>query len=177
VLERLAQEMDIDLLTQTPAAAWSGLAALGTYTSGTATRDTEGEFPHVRAAPIPEAGEGKAVLATWRRLLDNGSMQDGEPHLAATARPAVALLSETTAADLGVDLGATVTVSTQRGSITLPVAAADLPPGVVWVPGNSGPATVRRSLGVGHGAVVTVRSGNGGTSRTGSAKPGWGGRS
>jgi NADH-quinone oxidoreductase subunit G len=29
----------------------------------------------------------------------------------------------------------------------------------VWIPGNSGPATVRSSLGVGHGAVVTVRGG------------------
>jgi NADH-quinone oxidoreductase subunit G len=160
VLERLAQEMDIDLLTQTPAAAWSGLAALGTYTSGTATRDTEGEFPHVRAAPIPEAGEGKAVLATWRRLLDNGSMQDGEPHLAGTARAARALLSEATAAELGVRLGGTLTVSTQRGSVTLPAAAADLPPGVVWVPGNSGPANIRSSLGAGHGTVVSVRGGS-----------------
>jgi NADH-quinone oxidoreductase subunit G len=113
------------------------------------------------------------LLATWRRLLDNGSMQDGEPHLAGTARPAVALLSETTAAELGIRLGDTVTVATQRGSVTLPAAAADLPEGVVWVPGNSGPATVRRSLGVGHGAVVTVRSGNGGTV----AKTARGGRS
>jgi NADH-quinone oxidoreductase subunit G len=176
-LDSLGIEMDIDLFTQTPAAAWAGFTALGTYRNikRDTSRHTSRQAP--RSENAPEVGEGRVLLATWRRLLDNGLMQDGEPHLAATARPAVALLSETTAADLGVDLGATVTVSTQRGSITLPVAAADLPPGVVWVPGNSGPATVRRSLGVGHGAVVTVRSGNGGTSRTGSAKPGWGGRS
>ncbi|MCA1822003.1 MAG: hypothetical protein LC644_09710, partial [Pseudonocardia sp.] len=78
-------------------------------------------------------------------------------------------------------------VSTQRGSVRLPVAAADLPPGVVWVPGNSGPATVRRSLGVGHGAVVTVRAGNGpasstaasstAASKTATSKTGWGGKS
>jgi len=108
------------------------------------------------------------LLATWRRLLDNGSMQDGEPHLAGTARAAVALLSEATAADLGVHLGGEVTVSTQRGSVTLPAEAADLPPGVVWVPGNSGPATVRSSLGAGHGSVVTVRGGNGTASQTAS---------
>jgi NADH-quinone oxidoreductase subunit G len=41
--------------------------------------------------------------------------------------------------------------------VTLPAAAADLPPGVVWVPGNSGPASIRSSLGAGHGAVVSVR--------------------
>ncbi len=155
VLDSLAVEMDVDLFTQTPAAAWAGLTALGTYS------DISREFSPVAAAPVPEVGEGKALLATWRRLLDNGSMQDGEPHLAGTARAAVALLSEDTAADLGVRLGGMVTVSTQRGSVTLPAAVADLPPGVVWVPGNSGPATVRSSLAAGHGTVVTVRSGNG----------------
>ncbi|HEX6403870.1 MAG TPA: NADH-quinone oxidoreductase subunit G [Pseudonocardiaceae bacterium] len=181
VLDSLGVEMDVDLFTQTPAAAWAGFAALGTY--GGIKRDTNrhaGGPPTASAAPQPgsDASEGKVLLATWRRLLDNGSMQDGEPALAGTGRPAVALLSEATAADLGVHLGGKVTVSTQRGAITLPVAAADLPPGVVWVPGNSGPATVRRSLGVGHGAVVTVRGGNGRESRTTtSSKTGWGGRS
>jgi NADH-quinone oxidoreductase subunit G len=153
VLDSLAIEMDVDLFTQTPAAAWAGYAALGTY--GAINRGTS------RAAfeaPERETGGGKVLLATWRRLLDNGSMQDGEPHLAGTARPAVALLSEVTAAELAVSFGETVTVVTERGSITLPVAPADLPDGVVWLPGNSGAATVRRSLGVGHGAVVTVRS-------------------
>ncbi|MBV9163824.1 MAG: NADH-quinone oxidoreductase subunit G [Pseudonocardiales bacterium] len=155
VLDSLAVEMDVDLFTQTPAVAWAGFAALGAY------RDISREFPHVAAAPVPETGEGEALLATWRRLLDNGSMQDGEPHLAGTARATVALLSAATAADLGVHIGGKVTVSTRRGSVTLPAAAADLPPGVVWLPGNSGPATVRSSLGAGHGTVVAVRSGDG----------------
>jgi NADH-quinone oxidoreductase subunit G len=150
VLDSLAVEMDVDLFTQTPAAAWRGFASLGTY--GALSR----EFPQVAAAPVPEVGAGRALLATWRQLLDNGSMQDGEPHLAGTARPAVALLSAATAADLGVRIGGNVTVSTPRGSVTLPAAVADLPPGVVWVPGNSGPSTVRSSLGAGHGTVVTV---------------------
>jgi len=154
VLDSLAVEMDVDLFTQTPAAAWAGLAALGTHRA--VTGPTNREFPQVAAAPVPEPGEGKALLATWRRLLDNGSMQEGEPQLAGTARPAVALLSEATATEFGVRIGGRVTVSTQRGSVTLPAAAADLPPGVVWVPGNSGPATVRSSLGAGHGTVVTV---------------------
>ncbi len=186
MLDSLGVEMDVDLFTQTPVAAWAGFAALGTY--GGIKRDTNrhagGPAQTVPAAPAPDSNdgsEGKVLLATWRRLLDNGSMQDGEPQLAATARPAVALLSEATAADLGVHLGGTVTVSTQRGSVRLPVAAADLPPGVVWVPGNSGPATVRRSLGVGHGAVVTVRAGNGRASstaafKTATSKTGWEGR-
>ncbi|MGH3774265.1 MAG: NADH-quinone oxidoreductase subunit G [Pseudonocardiaceae bacterium] len=159
VLDSLAIEMDVDLFTQTPAAAWAGFAALGSYSGAKEAR--RGESPQVPAAPVPEVGAGQALLATWRRLLDNGSMQDGEPHLAGTARPAVALLSEATATELGVHLGGEVTVSTTQGSVTLPAAAADLPAGVVWIPGNSGPATVRSSLGAGHGSVVTVRGGNG----------------
>jgi NADH-quinone oxidoreductase subunit G len=172
VLDSLGVEMDVDLFTQTPKAAWAGFAALGTYRD--IKRDTSRHTSRKTSekTPVPETSEGRVLLATWRRLLDRGSMQDGEPQLAGTARPAIALLSEATAADLGVHLGGRVTVSTQRGAITLPVAAADLPPGVVWLPGNSGPATVRRSLGVGHGAVVTVRGGNGGN-----AKTAWGGRS
>ncbi|MGH3574241.1 MAG: NADH-quinone oxidoreductase subunit G [Pseudonocardiaceae bacterium] len=172
VLDSLAVEMDVDLFTQTPAAAWAGFAALGTYAGA------RWDPPQVAAAPVPELGEGKALLATWRRLLDNGSMQGGEPHLAGTARTVVALMSEATATDLGVHLGGRATVSTQRGSVTLPAAVADLPPGVVWVPGNSGPATVRSSLCAGHGTVVTVRSGNGAPAGTaGAAKTAWGGRS
>ncbi|HEY3896332.1 MAG TPA: NADH-quinone oxidoreductase subunit G [Pseudonocardiaceae bacterium] len=155
VLDSLAIEMDADLFTQTPAASWAGFTALGWYTG--ARRDS----PQVPADPVPTVGEGEAVLATWRRLLDNGSMQEGEPHLAGTARPVQALVCEATAADLGLHIGGKVTVSTSRGSVTLPLDVADLPPGVVWLPGNSGPATVRSSLGAGHGAVVKVRNGNG----------------
>ncbi|MGH3549450.1 MAG: molybdopterin dinucleotide binding domain-containing protein, partial [Pseudonocardiaceae bacterium] len=163
VLDSLAVEMDFDLFTQTPTTAWAGFAALGRYTGSRA------ESPQVAAAPVAELGEGKALLATWRRLLDNGSMQHGEPHLAGTARTSVALMSAATSTEFGVHIGGRVTVSTERGSLTLPAAIADLPPGVVWVPGNSGPGTVRSSLAAGHGAVVTVRSGNGAVSSTAGA--------
>jgi NADH-quinone oxidoreductase subunit G len=83
-------------------------------------------------------------------------MQDGEPHLAGTAKVAAARLAPETAAKLGVTFGDPVTVSTEHGAITLPAAAADLPPDVVWLPENSGPATVRRTLRAGHGAVVAI---------------------
>jgi NADH-quinone oxidoreductase subunit G len=150
VLDTLAVEMDADLFTQTPAAAAAGLAALGTH------RGPRMPGPQVPAPAPPRPAAGEAVLATWRRLLDNGSLQDGEPHLAGTARPVTALLSPATAADLAVSWGDTITVVTERGAVSLPAESAELPRGVVWLPANSGPATVRRSLGVGHGAVVTV---------------------
>jgi NADH-quinone oxidoreductase subunit G len=67
-------------------------------------------------------------------MLDNGSMQDGEKYLHATARTPVCRLSPRVASALG----AMVTVEGDRGSVTLPVEAADdLPDDVVWVPANS----------------------------------------
>ncbi|MGH3750188.1 MAG: hypothetical protein ACRDT8_22635, partial [Micromonosporaceae bacterium] len=49
-----------------------------------------------------------------------------------------------------------VTVSTERGSITLPVAITAMPDGVVWLPTNSPGSTVRRALGADAGAVVEI---------------------
>ncbi|HEY8371886.1 MAG TPA: NADH-quinone oxidoreductase subunit G [Pseudonocardiaceae bacterium] len=152
VLDTLAVEMDADLFTQTPAAAAGELARFGRYTG------PRPEAPRqVVTRLVSEPGPGQAVLATWRQLIDNGSMQDGEPYLAGTARPALARMSVATAQRLGVEFGQPVEVSTERGSVTLPAAPADLPDGVVWLPGNSGPCSVRRDLGAGHGSLVSVR--------------------
>jgi NADH-quinone oxidoreductase subunit G len=74
------------------------------------------------------------TLATWKLMLDNGSMQHGEKYLRATARTPVCRVSP----DAARALGAMVTLEGDRGSVTLPVAVAeDLPDDVVWVPANS----------------------------------------
>jgi NADH-quinone oxidoreductase subunit G len=73
------------------------------------------------------------ALATWKLHLDHGVMQRGDADLAATARPAVARLSAAAAARLGD----TVTITGDRGAVTLPVEVADLADDVVWVPANS----------------------------------------
>jgi NADH-quinone oxidoreductase subunit G len=151
VLDTLAVEMDTDLFTQTPAAASADFARLHrapAAASGTLSA------PNVTAGERPAPAVGQAVLATWRQLLDNGSLQIDEPHLAGTARPVVARLSESTANGYR-----TVTVSTERGSITLPVEVGDLPDGVVWLPANSDGSNVRVSLGAGHGSVVSITGG------------------
>ncbi|MEU6641107.1 NADH-quinone oxidoreductase subunit G [Saccharomonospora sp. NPDC046836] len=159
VLDTLGVEMDADLFTQTPAAAAGDLAQLApkaTIVALNATKVALGaappDVPHAAAAT---PGAGQAVLATWRQLLDDGSLQVDEPHLAGTARPVVARMSAATAA--GLD--GRVTVSTARGAITLPVEVADLPDGVVWLPGNSAGSKVRASLGAGHGAIVSIAAG------------------
>ncbi|EOD67478.1 NADH-quinone oxidoreductase subunit G [Amycolatopsis vancoresmycina] len=149
VLDTLAVEMDADLFTQTPAAARGDFEKLG---QASALR-----WSHVAAEVAPPAtpGAGQVVLSTWRQLIDNGSLQDGEPHLKGTQRTPVARLSAKTAEGLGT----TVRVSTERGAITLPVEIADLPDGVVWLPGNSDGSAVFKTLGAGHGAVVNLAGG------------------
>jgi NADH-quinone oxidoreductase subunit G len=151
VLDTLGVEMDVDLFTQTPKAAAVDLAKLPPVLRKAA-------LPVEISAQVPAPGEGRAVLATWHQLLDNGSLQSDEPHLAGTQRPAVARLSAETARRLGVD--GTATVKTDHGAITLPVEYADLPDGVVWLPTNSGPSRVRRVLRAGHGDVVAVTAEN-----------------
>jgi NADH-quinone oxidoreductase subunit G len=80
------------------------------------------------------AGDGEVALATWKLLLDNGTMQDGEKYLRATARTPVCRVSAAAAETLG----AMVTLEGDRGSVTLPVEVTDdLADDVVWVPANS----------------------------------------
>jgi NADH-quinone oxidoreductase subunit G len=158
VLDTLAVEMDADLHTQTPAAAWTDyqrtLAAVGGLPS----------------APTPEAvrrqqhrpGRYGVRLATWRQLIDEGSLQDGEPHLKGTARAAVARISEARALLLGVKVGEEMTVSTEHGAITLPVALSDLPDDVVWLPTRSADCRPRIDLRAGPGDVVTLTAGRAG---------------
>jgi NADH-quinone oxidoreductase subunit G len=116
------------------------------------------EFTRRDAVEPPAPEPGQAVLATWHHLLDLGRMQDGEPHLAGTARPAVARLSAATAAEIGVADGEHVVVGSDRGSLTLPLTITEMPDRVVWVPTNSVGSTVRRTLAADAGVVVTVRS-------------------
>jgi NADH-quinone oxidoreductase subunit G len=144
--------MDVDLFTQTPAAAAAELARLGPASVDRTARPSPTVEP---ATPV----YGQAILATWRQLLDAGSMLDNEPDLAGTARDPRLRVNEATAKRLGLVEGEPATARTERGAITLPVALADLPDGVVWLPGNAPTSRVRSTLGVGHGAVVGVTAG------------------
>ncbi|MBV9312919.1 MAG: NADH-quinone oxidoreductase subunit G [Pseudonocardia sp.] len=154
VLDTLAAEMDLDLGTQSVAMAAAELAAL------TARRSVGADYcrtSHSRNPLAPEAP--RALLATWRRLIDESSLAVDEPHLAGTARAPYVLCNPSTAAKLGLTEGQLTTVATERGALTLPMRLADLPDGVVWLPANSPGSRVRASLGVGHGALVTVTPG------------------
>jgi NADH-quinone oxidoreductase subunit G len=112
--------------------------------------------PAVPAAEPPRPAVGQAVLSTWHLLLDNGRLQDGEPYLAGTAHRAVARISATTAAEIGLAPGALLAVSTARGTVTLPSVITAIPDRVVWIPTNSTSSAVRLALGADSGAVVTL---------------------
>ena len=152
VLGEIADEMDVHLGLPDAEAARAEIARIGTW------RGARQTAPAVPAEPQDAAGSGEAALATWHLLLDDGRMQDGEPYLAGTARPATARMSPGTAAEAGVADGDKVTVATEHGSCTLPVEVTDMPDRVVWLPANSAGCAVRAQLGAGHGTRVTLRS-------------------
>src|ERR1700733_1771389 len=178
VLGAIADQMDVHLGLPDAAAARAELAALGIW------RGARPEPPSVdetwpNALSVQHLGRSGVLdvrLATWHQLLDSGRMQDGEPSLAGTARPAVARMSAATAAEAGIADGDKVTVATDRGSVTVPVVVVPMADHVVWLPaaglpqaatlvragvpypGEQAPDdTIRAALGAGHGALVTLR--------------------
>ncbi|CBH47965.1 NADH dehydrogenase (quinone) chain G NuoG [Prescottella equi 103S] len=150
VLDAIAAEARRPLSLPDVAAARAELDRLGPWQGA--------RVPMSGTAPsaTPEPGPGEAVLAGWRMLLDAGRMQDGEPFLAGTARPPVVRLSADCAAELGVREGDPVTVATDRGSVTLPLAITDLPYRVVWLPICSPGSEVYWQLGAQMGDVVRI---------------------
>ena len=152
VLNFLADEAGVDLGVPTAEAADADRARLGLWSGQRVAAPQMSPEP---AHPRP----GEVVLAGWRMLLDAGRLQDGEPHLAGTARPAVARLSAATAGEVDVAAGELVTVSTERGAVTLPVEITDMVDGVVWLPLNSAGSAVHATLGVTVGQPVAIARG------------------
>ena len=96
------------------------------------------------------------MLSTWRHLLDKGSLQSGEPYLAATARVAVVRVSPATAQKLNLVDGATATVSCCGNTASAPlIVTAGMSDDVVWLPANSEGS----SLNLSSGCVVDVAKG------------------
>jgi NADH-quinone oxidoreductase subunit G len=154
VLQGLADELDVDLRLPTPEAARAELAALGAL-----RRPVEGAGLDVPPPPAPSLRQDEAVLASWRQLLDIGTLQRDEPELAGTARPPVVRIGVGRAGALGVVDGDRVTVSGATGSVSLPVRVTAMPDQVVWLPMRSPGGEVRADLGTGPGGVVRLSAG------------------
>ena len=113
--------------------------------------------PCVEAGDVPTVEDGTLVLATWRHLLDRGSLQDGEPFLAGTAPSPVARISAGTAAGLGVTDGDRLTVRVGDTTVTAPVLVCEMADHVVWLPTNSVGSDLRAALAGAPGALSPSR--------------------
>jgi len=155
ILSGIADELGRPLGFRTVGEVRAEMQALGPW---------DGPRPALDAGKAPRSpkGKGTVALATWKQLVDLGSMQDGEEHLRATARTPVARVSlatyESVFGMLGTRTGAgqLATITGDRGSVTLPVAVADLPDDVVWVPARSFGRGVLAEL-ASPGSPVTVK--------------------
>ncbi|WP_371479919.1 NADH-quinone oxidoreductase subunit G [Kitasatospora sp. NBC_00315] len=111
--------------------------------------------PAVRPAPLPRPSAGEAVLAGWRQLLDNGSLQEGDGPLAGTRHPAVARISPATAQEIGATTALRLTGP--AGALELPLEiTAEIPDRTVWIPLNSTPGGAHRTLGTTVGHLVAI---------------------
>ena len=151
VLDILARELGVDLGTATVGAI---SAELFSFASNDLARPAG---PQVKPAKASGDAEASSItLASWHHLVDEGSLQDGEPYLAGTGRISVARISPATAERLGI--GATITIKgAARTTIELPVVITEMADDVVWVPAKSPGSWVARDLGVEPGATVTVK--------------------
>jgi NADH-quinone oxidoreductase subunit G len=140
--------MDVDLYTQTPAAAAGELARLGLWSGAAPTIDGA-------AGSGPVEGPGYR-FASWRMNLDGGRAMDGEPYLAGTARPDVARISIAAAAALDVQDGDPVAVRGPSSSITLPAAVTPMVDDVVWLPAMINGMPTGGRLGTTVGARVHI---------------------
>jgi len=136
---------------------------LGTVTAAAREFNQLGKWDGARVAFAPVTpvaaktiGGNDALLTSWRRLLDMGTLQKGEDNLAGTRRPTVAVISAKRATSLGVTSGDQVRVSNSYGAITIPALVEDIHDDAVWLPRNSFASQTLVSLNAAHGDVVTV---------------------
>jgi NADH-quinone oxidoreductase subunit G len=112
--------------------------------------------PRVPAGEVPRLDGDGLVLATWRSLLDRGSLQEGEPFLGGTAPRPQARVSAATAARLGVEDGDEVVVTAGGTVVAAPVLVSEMPDHVVWLPTNSAGCDLRPTLSSRPGALARV---------------------
>ncbi len=145
VLGMLARAMNVPIGASDVAGIRQELGSLGAW-AGART-----EEPNTTAGQVVDAAY---LVSTWRALIDNGVMQEGEPYLAATAHAVAATCSAAMVAGLGAPEN--VTVTGPLGSVTLPLLVGDVLDGVVCLPLNSPGCALYLDLGVRSGQPVTI---------------------
>jgi NADH-quinone oxidoreductase subunit G len=151
ILSMIADEMGTPINLPTVAATAREISALGNW-DGSALK-----FESVASVKDSATGD-KLNLSSWRLLLDLGTLQDGEANLAGTARKASAHISNSRAEKLGVKTGESISITTDFGSIELPVEISEMSDNEIWVPRNSIGSQVIASLGFVSGQVTVVKA-------------------
>ncbi|MCW2858182.1 MAG: dehydrogenase subunit [Marmoricola sp.] len=153
VLAGIAEERGRSIGVRTPEQAWAEMVQVGPWEGPRAATPTV-----VSTGSTDGGANGALVLSSWKQLLDDGRMQDGDDHLRATARRPVVLVNQATFDTLGVPEGDDVTLAGPLGSVRLPVAIGEVADGVVWAPASAPGVSIRHLVGPA-GAVVTVEGG------------------
>jgi NADH-quinone oxidoreductase subunit G len=151
VLAGIAEERGRSIGLRTPEQVAAEMRSVGPWEG--AKLPTPDVAPVETRAPAPGL-----VLASWKQLLDDGRMQDGDEHLRATARPAVVIAGQTVLDGLGVSEGDLVTLTGPLGSATLPIAAGLVADGTVWAPASTPGLPIRHLVGPA-GSTVTLQGG------------------
>ena len=150
ILSMIADAMGESIMLGTVTAAAREFNQLGKWDGARVA------FTSVTPVAAKAIGANEALLTSWRRLLDMGTLQKGEDNLAGTRRPTVAVISAKRATSLGVTSGDQLRVSNAHGSITIPALVEDIHDDAVWLPRNSFASQTLVSLNAVHGDVVTV---------------------
>lgn len=146
VINELAAEMGVDLHLETLADVVREYVQLQAW---------DGARVQPPSVPPRSAEKHSVVLATWKQMLDGGSLQSFEPHLARSARLPVAVMSPETGENAHV--GRRVEVVGRRGSFTYDTVFAPMPPGVVWVPQNA-VGRCLAEIGIAAGDCVEIKN-------------------
>ena len=150
ILSALADVMGESIMLGTVTQAAREIGSLGKWDGARV------QLSNVAPTGAKSISNNEALLTSWRRLLDLGTLQKGEANLAGTARKSVAVISPKRAESLGVKDGDTLRVSNSHGSISLPALVEDIHDDAVWVPRNSFGTQTLISLNAVHGEVVSV---------------------
>ena len=148
ILSMLADELGTPIGLDSVAATAREITSLGKWDGADAT------FTQVAAKPAPT----DVTLVSWRLLLDLGTLQSGETYLAGTAHKAAAHISAAHASKIGVSDGDSVKISSDLGSLTLPVIIDQIADNLVWVPRNSEGSQVIANLGFTSGSVTVAKA-------------------
>ena len=150
ILSMIADALGKTISLGTVSATSREIASLGLWDGARST------FNATPARSAVQLSSDEALITSWRRLLDLGTLQKGEENLAGTARQTVAVISPKRATAIGVITGDRISISNSQGSVVLPVLVDDIHDDAVWAPRNSRGSELLAKLGNAHGGVVKV---------------------